>query len=517
MKIDFLDAPRLTLHGYSPETPADILARVKFGAAASDFKGDFILVAEGRDRATKRQQTVFVSTPIAAVPYYFHISSRQCFHAANVFDCCREARLRWDWNWDALAQLATFDHLIGNASLHAQIEKVPPCCVMKVTGGVKEVKNEPFWRTIFQPDPGADASGGAAVISSILAELPTSVGCALALSAGYDSRVLLAGLLSRGIPPVTASMGTSESTDPRIAKQMADAYQLPFERVSLAEEDYERFASDIILTTSGEKTFWHWHTGIFTYKVGFSPAALLLAGSNGEFARSYYCDSVLTARALDSLSLDLWRVYLARKFPAQRSLDPNLIDRLSQSGPFRARLNSRVLLQSSTIPSGLPFGQALDCFYASERVRNFIGLGLALYRSRFTTMSPFLDVRFLRFAGTLRRSQKLSNRVPVETIRELHSPLLNYAVDDSGVTMGGKKSHLFQRGHGAMTGYNRYMDSFRRESVVTWAHKGLQEIGGRGKLDIDIRSRYVHGMHFLVTIGALSSFLSAQGLYCEDG
>lgn len=517
MQIDFLDAPRLTLHGYSPEAPADILARVRLGAAASDFKGDFILVAEGRDRATERQLTVFVATPIAAVPYYFYISSRQCFHATNVFDCCREARLRWEWNWDALAQLATFDHLIGNASLHARIEKVPPCCVMKVTAGVKEVKTEPFWPTIFRLDPGADASEGAAVISSILAELPSSGRCALALSAGYDSRVLLAGLLSRGIRPATASMGTSESTDPRIAKEIADAYGLSFERVSLAEEDYERFASEIIYTTSGEKTFWHWHTGIFTYKVGFSPAALLLAGSNGEFARSYYCDSVLKAQSLDSLSFDLWRVYLARKFPAQRCLDPNLIDRLAQSDPFRARLNSGVLLQSSTIPSGLPFGQALDCFYASERVRNFIGLGLALYRSRFTTMSPFLDARFLRFAAQLRRSQKLGNRVPVETIRKLYPTLLNYAVDDSGVTMGAKKNNLIRRRHGAMTGYNRYMDSFRRESVVGWASKGLQEIGGRGKLDIDIRSRYVHGMHFLVTIGAVTSFLTAQGFYREGG
>jgi hypothetical protein len=84
-----------------------------------------------------------------------------------------------------------------------------------------------------------------------------------------------------------ASMGASDSTGPRIALQLAQSVGSHFERIEINATDYIDDADNILKITSGERVFWHWHTGIFARKVGFDPTATVIMGSNGEFARSY--------------------------------------------------------------------------------------------------------------------------------------------------------------------------------------------------------------------------------------
>src|SRR5207253_3376659 len=105
-----------------------------------------------------------------------------------------------------------------------------------------------------------------------------------------DSRVLLACMCHLGRRPSAASMGSPHATDVRIATQLARITGLDFTRVEIEPEDYIAVAEQVLHTTSGEKIFWHWHTGIYTDKVGFAPDGIHLVGSNGEFARSYFFD-----------------------------------------------------------------------------------------------------------------------------------------------------------------------------------------------------------------------------------
>jgi asparagine synthase (glutamine-hydrolysing) len=94
-------------------------------------------------------------------------------------------------------------------------------------------------------------------------------------------------------------MGYSNSTDSSIAQQLADRLGLDFKRIEIQPDDYITYANDILKTTSGEKLFWHWHTGIYTKKVGFDPHSIHVVGSNGEFARSYYFDKGFIADFID--------------------------------------------------------------------------------------------------------------------------------------------------------------------------------------------------------------------------
>lgn len=514
MKIQFQSKPTLKLVGFSPENPTDILTAVSNGAKPSSLKGDFILIAEGNDMETGKPLTVFISTVVAAVPYFLHLTELHCVHSDNVIDCCRMAELTWEWNWNALAQLALFDSVLGDISLHRFITRIPKASIIKVCGHKVEKYHEPFWEELYEsPRPYSKLNEASAVLLDILSELPAPVKLSLSLSAGYDSRVLLAGLSHLHRNVVTASMGLSDSTDPRIALQLANLVGFDFKRIELNSDDYLTYANDILKATSGEKLFWHWHTGIYTKKVGFDPQSIHLAGSNGEFARSYYFDKGIFANLIDMSGFTRWDFWLILKNSVKRRVSQEILSELKQKSDFHDKLSSRLQMKDAFIP-GMCFGNGLDYFYAAERVRKFIGLGLALYRSEYTTMSPFLDSRFIRYAAKLQRSDKLRNTMHRSIIKQLRPELLNFPTDESGIPMGLKSKPLYFLSHGQMKGYDCTKDAQKLPQVVEWARSGFSELGGDIKI-LDTNENLnmqVMKWNLPITIGAFVELLKNNGI-----
>ena len=458
MELDFDPAPRLTLYGYSPETPEQILARITAGARPSSLKGDFVLVAEGQEARTGLPLMVFISSLVAAVPHFIARAGAHWVHAPTVFECCQKAALPWRWNWDALAQLVLFEHVLGNASLHVDIERVPARSVLRLCGAKREVITEPFWSELHAERRLRTLPTDAAeVLLEVLGELPVLNRYSLSLSAGYDSRLLLAGLTRLRRAVTTASMGSPEATDPRIAEQLARAMGCEFRRVDIEPQDYVRHADDIVRTTSGEKVFWHWHTAIYSRKVGFDPHTTHLAGSNGEFARSYFFDKGVAAELLDLCGYSRWDRWLGLKNASKRRVAPAVRRALDPSSPFARALDARRQLEESYLQ--MRFGDGLDYFYAAERVRNFIGLGLALYRDSFPTMSPFLDARFIRVAAQLTRHNKLADRTPRALIGKLQPSLLEFPADESGRPMRQQPATFYFLRRSSTNAYQRHREA----------------------------------------------------------
>ena len=96
-----------------------------------------------------------------------------------------------------------------------------------------------------------------------------SPGVVLSLSGGFDSRVLLSRLLYHGARPVVGTMGFPSSTDRIVATLIAKAFNLEHRVVELQVSDYLLFAKEIVRLTGGTKTANHWHTYIYTRRVGF--------------------------------------------------------------------------------------------------------------------------------------------------------------------------------------------------------------------------------------------------------
>ena len=503
MKLSFRDAPKLQLHGYSPDSAAHVFEQVLGGVRPSMLRGDFVLVAEGIEAATGLPLTVFVSTVVAAVPYYFVKSGGHFAHASNVFDCCKAADLTWHWNWDSLAQLVLFEHVLGDASLHAGITRVPQASIVWLRGEMQFVDQDPFWRELGEAGAEtADPRHAADLILELIGELPAQQSCSLSLSAGYDSRLLLACLMHLGKPVTTACMGAADATDPRIASALAQSAGCGFRRVEIEAADYLAQAENIVRTTSGEKIFWHWHTGIYSRKAGFSTDATHLAGCNGEFARSYFFDKGFVAELADFSGYSRWDRWLALKNSRLRRVGPGIRAALDPFGNFHRALDADTQL-TKVFHAGTRFGDGLDRFYASTRVRNLIGLGLALYRSHFPTMSPFLDARFIRYAARLRRHDKLANRMHRTVISALRPELLAFPTDDSGVPMGSLPDSLYFLKARPSKSYQRHVDAQRLPEVAGWARTGFRVLSERdddppASLDAEV-TRWNHA----ITVGAV--------------
>ncbi|MFM6270699.1 MAG: hypothetical protein ACKPFA_30005, partial [Dolichospermum sp.] len=224
---------------------------------------------------------------------------------------------------------------MGNESLHSAIFRVPQASIVEVYDGKKQIETEPFWTELYKSkNITADLSNASSVLIDILSELPVNENYSLSLSAGYDSRALLAcmAFLNRNV--ALASMGKINSTDPRIAGQLAQSVGYNFRRIEIVPDDYVHYASDILKTTSGEKTFWHWHTGIYTKKVEFDPTAIHLVGSNGEFARSYFFDKGIVAETIDKVGFSRWDYWLGLKNSVKRRMASNLKNAMNPQSLF---------------------------------------------------------------------------------------------------------------------------------------------------------------------------------------
>ena len=186
--VRFRGQPSIRLLGYCPDSPTDVLAQVASGVLPSGLKGDFLLIAEGHDEATGKPQTVFVSTVISAVPYFFHLGGNSFAHAPNVFECCEAAGIPWRWNYRAMAQLALFDHLITDESLHADIHRVPQASIVRFCDGRLDCQTESYWQQRYiGPQHDARVDDGVSLILQLLAEVPSDRGHTLSLSGRYEA------------------------------------------------------------------------------------------------------------------------------------------------------------------------------------------------------------------------------------------------------------------------------------------------------------------------------------------
>ena len=513
-RVLFRGQPTLRLLGYCPDSPTAVLAQVAAGVRPSGLKGDFLLIAEGIDEETGRPLTVFVSTVISAVPYFYYLGPNSLTHAPNVFDCCESARIPWRWNYRAMAQMALFDHLITDESLHADIRRVPQASVMRICNGKVDCQTEAYWEQRYlHPRQDANIDDGAPLILQLLSELPTDHENTLSLSAGYDSRLLLAGLMHLKREVVSASMGHETSTDPRIGSQLAHATGIPFKRLELNPEDYVTFARGIVAVTSGEKTFSHWHTGIYSARVGFDSNAWSLAGSNGEVCRSYYFDKGWEGLALQWAGVRNWPLRLRIKHSIRFTIPRRIYDALDPNGEFRAHLSTARYLKEACVYGPL-FLDGLEMFYASRRVRYFIGLGLALYRNSFPTMSPFLDARFIDYVSRLPHSWKMASRFHRHVISSLCPSLVEFPTDDTNVPMGKPAGFFYYRRRSPFTSYNPLPAARDLSQVREWSKQGLRLLGAlHTHMDSDASlKRAMERWDLPITLGATMSTLSDRGI-----
>lgn len=499
-----IDASAIRIVGHCPWTTEQVKVALEEGVSPADLPGDCVITGRGTD-AEGEFETI-LSSALCCQNYYTAKTPSGLVHGPNLFSLVRRGRLGWRWNERSLLSLLTAEFTTDTDTLHAQVERLRPATRVVCRGTRSSERTYPFWETVFAGRP-SSMGEAAEVLRDVVRESATSE-TALSLSAGFDSRVILAILVSLGIQPVVGTMGFAESTDVVVASAMARHYGLQHRRVVLEPEDYLRYAASITEVCGGSKTADHWHTYIYIKKVGFSPHTLHWAGSNGEFARTTWFDRNPLTRIVGRLGLRVAERIIRRRF---------------SHGPYSARFHDAMHLLPEPLGGfsvrdvpehfvSLLRGQKadlnrLDEFIALNPTRHFIGNGVSLYRSVVGTHSPFLDHRWISRAARLARRARVGSNFHRYCIATFAPQLFEYPLASerkvaavSPLGMGNPKSPAVP--------YARFDDvlSLPEAKAILHESRHLQNLFERRRLERAVRRRNLApvllALHFAAEAGA---------------
>src|SRR5262249_25643610 len=152
------------------------------------------------------------TAPYGVVSYFYSVASNSFNHGPTVSDVLGRRHVKWQWNPVAIADLLSLDHLTGCDTLHASVQRTPPGSVLH-WDGVKLRQWNATWSEIH--DPFGATGDPDLMVGALCDEVARCAGSApvLSASAGFDSRVILAALLARGLRPELVVQGHPNSTD----------------------------------------------------------------------------------------------------------------------------------------------------------------------------------------------------------------------------------------------------------------------------------------------------------------
>jgi hypothetical protein len=352
---------------------------------------------------------------VSAIPFFYSYHEGELYYGKSIFDVFEQVPFGWEWDLASLYCVNNFEHCIADRTIHKRIQRLPRATTL--------IHYQHKLTTTTQQDElsfnSLDIDKALAIYLELLPSYftPTKK-IALSLSAGMDSRLLLASAMYAGIRPIVGTMGHEQATD-------AQDLGLEHRVVSLKEDDYldESTIDKIIHATSGTKTLANWHTYIYVKKLAFPSDHIHYVGSNGELVRSYYLDKGILTKALQLFDMGLFDQYFSLKLKkGDNYVLASIKDQVKREQVLKIITNTCPALVAS---------DKLDYFYTFQRVRNFIGNGIALYNLNIPAESPFLDERFIRLGFGLKRKWKLNSLFHKMAIQKLYTKLLAYPNTES--------------------------------------------------------------------------------------
>ena len=446
----------IQIFGYCHSDTTEIKSLLLSSQERSIIKlgGNFVIVAN------LGPQTWIFTSAYGTVPYFFRLRQSSFSHGQTVGDALQGNLGAWRWNIEGLVDLLGLEHLTGNATLHDAVERTPPASVLHWNGEVLE-RWSASWSETHAHYKGRGNPDR--MVELLCEEVARCAGSSPVLSAsgGFDSRVLLATLLEAGKKPELVVQGYANSTDRLVVEAIGRRFGLKVKTIELTAEDYLNAADKICQATSGTKPTNHWHTYIYAAKSGLTEKDHFFVGANGEFARSYYLDKGIVSLGVDRLPLQrtlgaFWRRKLKSTLRPKEwsAAPPELVRHLHDC---EARQAARL----ASLRAGGGVLRSLDHFYLEERVRHFIGNGLALYGLSTAWRAPFLSGAWVAEAEMLPRSWKLGSNWHRHALMRLCPQLLQFPEDHVGPTMEATHSPLY------------WLSSRRRRPVVPYVDYNL--------------------------------------------
>lgn len=416
-------ASTVTVYGYCGLSPAEITSTIESGKARDlvDASGHFVIVYRGPDA------DVIVSSRSGIVGYFVTVDRMggQRAHGRDVASMMRNARLRPAWNNEAVADYLIFSHALGAATIHPEVARLPGGAVIHIgERGARQESFAPLPARQYGDHPPSPEGAVDALLAAVEQDAPGD--CALSMSGGLDSRLLLAACLALGRRPRLVISGIPGSFDREVATSIGRRLRLPVSLAVVKADDVVGTLPSIASITNGMIPADNW-AGIAHLSSAPPGDAPVLLGFNGEIARVYYAPRTGLGVALAARSMPHGdhAALLGHRFESpftpgeQRWLAPDL-----RAAMEPAAVTARLLKAIGVPPPGGAFAMA-DRLYLENYGRQKLGNDLAAIEAFTRWRAPMFAPAFVHCARLLPLRWKAGNRFHRYAIARLYRPLLD--------------------------------------------------------------------------------------------
>lgn len=297
-------------------------------------------------------------------------------------------------------------------SLWSEVEKLPPASILEIDRGATRIHEQQYWRfaDIQAETLGLEAAADAthaAIVETLRPIGRASPDVVADLTGGYDSRILLCGLLSSGIRFDNTVSGPRESADFVTAARICKSLGTQLLHTDPAPMVGTELVKDAIRLTDGECDVFDTARILFTHRPASQKFDVSLNGSFGELARGYWWE-LLWPNLASAKPLDVGMV-ARRRFAAAPYetiiFAPNTVQPLVQ---HMSEVANRAIADLRHLPNT----SQMDALYLRLRMQRWQGRIASTTNQIWPALSPLASTSVLSVILAARAETRFRSLLP---------------------------------------------------------------------------------------------------------
>ncbi len=362
--------------------------------------------------------------PFASTPLYYRWNDRFfAFSSSLAALASIDAFPAMSYSEHGLAQYWCWGKILNGQTISDDVYKMQAAEILDFSFVDHALDRKKYWKPDIAPEQSASAvsctvDAFTASVDSVMDVLPEPV--CVSLSGGYDSRTILAVLLSLNKQCVYVTHGMLNGYDMRIARSIAKAYRLDHRLVWIDEsfsEKYHQYAEECVLRSNGMISLENAHLP-FVYMSHASYAHSIIDGITTFLERSFGPRrKAASVRSRDELFEVVWNYLASGREAKLRTLEYvwRYID-IAKEQLYNILPDPR----DASSP-----GACVDAFYLEHIIANHVtdAVGLQQHYNRF--MTPYYDLDYVTEVARVPEKQR-SRNIPQRAIMRRHCPSLRW-------------------------------------------------------------------------------------------
>ena len=478
----------------------------KGDACASGLNGVFhFAILDRRSREIK-----LFSDKFGLQPLYYAIAEKGFTFAGEVKGLLADGEISREPDYRSLADFLHFGQVLGKKTLFRDIELLPPGSVLTFNLQNGRHTLEPYFRleNFFakKGDPPSAVSPDAAVdgfLKAIDLRRRNKEVLGLSISAGLDSRGILAGLGGQAAGMHTYTLGLPGCADQRLAERMARVagtrHQfVPLETTYLS--DFETMAGAMIRLSDG---MYHPHESTEMLALEFFKKAsfkVLLRGHGGEIAKAALAYPVMAhsrissfTSAKESLEYIFRSTNLVLKDVEPDNLFQPAFREVMKTAPWQSLQDSCGRASETLAPA-----DACVYYYINEHIRRQVVPSLEIFRSQIEIRMPYVDEGFIAQVLRLPLPERNTGEIQTRIIHKSMPGLIKIPNSNTGAPLDAGPLRLFVTDKFnsllkklSVRGFRHYTE-FQK-----WHRESFKESSERLIFGERTRSRNLYNLEFL--------------------